>query len=198
MVERILKRHRRTAEEAAIDEALKKEREELDLGAFLPSYERATGFALTIEEAAEDPDFIVRRSDGLILGVELTAVREQGPLDALLFREILTGSREWDSYDALDAMWGMIEQKSEKIGNYRTRYNILVLQDIETNFSLLCDGAIEIPVQDFAPSGFQEIWLADFSELRAGRHQEVELLGLYPNELRCLIERSDHDRKPYR
>ena len=52
---RIWKRHRRTAEEAAIDEALKKEREELDLEAFLPSYARATGFVLTIEEAAEDP-----------------------------------------------------------------------------------------------------------------------------------------------
>ena len=66
---------------AAIDEALKKEREEMDLDAFLPSYERATGFALVIEEVAEHPDFITRRSDGLIVGIELTAVREQGPLD---------------------------------------------------------------------------------------------------------------------
>jgi hypothetical protein len=198
MTKGIFKRPRRTAEEAAIDEQLKKEREEMDLDAFLPSYERATGFVLTVEEAAEDPDFIARRSDGLLVGFELTAVMQQGPRNEALFREILTGSREWDRDDALDEMWGMIEQKSGKIRNYRTRYNILVLQNIEANFSLLCDGAIQIPVEDFVSSGFQEIWLADFSELRAGRHQEVELLGLYPNELRCEIKRSGHDRKPYR
>jgi hypothetical protein len=198
MIEQILKRRRRTAEEAAIDEALKKEREELDLEAFLPSYKRATCFSLIIEGAAEDPDFIMRRSDGLIVGVELTSIREQGPPDTPFFREIFTGTREWDCDDALDGMWGMIEQKSEKIRNYRTRYNVLVLQNVETNFARLCDRATQIPVMDFASSGFQEIWLADFSELRSGRHQEVELLGLYPNEIRCLIERSDRDRKPYR
>lgn len=198
MSKELSKKPRRTAEEAAIDEQLKKEREELDLDALLPSYERATGFVLTVEEAPEDPDFIMRRSDGLIVGVELTAVRQQGPRDEALFREIFTGSREWDRDDALDEMWGMIEQKSGKIRNYRTRYNILVLQNVEANFALLCDGANEIPVEDFASSGFQEIWLADYSELRAGRHQEIELLGLYPKDLRRLIERSDHDWKPYR
>jgi len=194
----MIARRPRTAEEAAIDEALKKEREEMDLDAFLPSYERATGFALVIEEVAEHPDFITRRSDGLIVGIELTAVREQGPLDTPLFREILTGSRVRDRDDALDDMWRMIEQKFDKIRNYRTRYNILVLQNIEADFALLCDGALQIPVTDFNLTGFQEIWLADFSELRAGRHQEVELLGLYPYDRRRLIERSDRDRKPYR
>jgi hypothetical protein len=157
---RIWKRHRRTAEEAAIDEALKKEREELDLEAFLPSYARATGFVLTIEEAAEDPDFIMKRSDGLTVGIELTAIREQGPPDTPLFREITTGTREGDRDDALDDMWRMIAQKSDKIESYRTQYNILVLQNVETNFALLCDGAMQIPVTDFASAGFREIWVA--------------------------------------
>jgi hypothetical protein len=197
-VVRILKRHRRTAEEAAIDEALKKEREEIDLEAFLPAYQRATGLILTIEEAAEDPDFIMRRSDDLIVGIELTAIREQGPPDTPLFREILTGTRERDRDDALDDMWSRIEEKSVKIKNYRTRYNILVLQNVEANFTLLCDGAMQIPVRDFGSTGFQEIWLVDYSELRSGTHQDIELMGLYPKAARCLIERSDHDRKPYR
>jgi hypothetical protein len=194
----MIARHRRTADEAAIDGAIRKEHEELDLDAFLPSYERATGLALTVEEAAEDPDFIMRRSDGFIVGVELTAIREEGPPDTALFRELFTGSRELDCNDALDIMWGMIEQKSGKIRHYRTQYNILVLQNLEANFSRLCDGALQIPVTDFNLIGFQEIWLADFSELRAGRHQEVELLGLYPREQRCLVERSARDCKPYR
>lgn len=195
--ERILKKQRRTAEEAAIDEAFKKEREQLDLDAFLPTYARATGFSFAVEEAPEDPDFILRRSDGLVFGVELTAVREQGPSDTPLFREVLTGSREWDRDDALDEMWRMIYQKSDKIRNYRTQYNILVLQNVEANYALLCNGAMQIPVTDFSSIGFQEIWLADFTELRCGRHQEVELLGLYPLERRCLIKRSDYDHKPY-
>jgi hypothetical protein len=194
----MIARRRRTAEEAAIDEALKKEREELDLDAFLPSYQHATGFALTVEEVAEDPDFIIRRSDGLIVGVELTAIGEQGPPDTPLFREIFSGSRERERDDALDDMWGTIEQKSGKIRNYRTQYNILVLQNVEADFALLCDGALRIPVADFDLTGFQEIWLADFSQLRAGRHQEIELLGLYPHENRRMLERSDRDRKPYR
>src|SRR5581483_6459419 len=143
---RILDRHRRTAEEAAIDEALKKEREEMDLEAFLPSYELATGFALTIEEAAEDPDFIMTRSDGLAVGIELTSIQEEGPPDIPLFREIMTGSRERDRDDALDDLWERIEKKSGKVRNYRTRYNILVLQNVETNFAWLCDGAMQIPV----------------------------------------------------
>lgn len=197
---RILKRRRRTAEEAAIDELLKKEREKLDLEAFLPSYHRATGVVLTIEEAPEDdhPDFIVTRSDGLTVGIELTAIREQGPPDTPLFREIITGTRERDCEDALDDMWQSIERKSGKIRNYRTEYNILILQNVEASFASLCDGAMEIPVEDFSSTGFREVWLADYSELRSGRHRDVELLGLYPKELRRLIERSDHDRKPYR
>jgi len=49
MIERVRERGvPRTAEEAAIDKALKKEREELDLEASLPSYESATGFALAV------------------------------------------------------------------------------------------------------------------------------------------------------
>jgi hypothetical protein len=54
---------RRTAEEAATDRRLRKEREAEDLEAFLPCYQRATGLALEVEEESENPDFIARRPE---------------------------------------------------------------------------------------------------------------------------------------
>lgn len=194
----MIARTRRTAEEAAIDAQLKKEREEQDLYAFLPAYERATGLTLSVEEITEAPDFIMRRSDGLIIGVELTMIREQGPPDTALFREISTGTRMRDVDDAIADMWSMIEQKSNKVRRYKTERSILVLQNIEAAFNQMTARALEIPSADFFGLGFNEIWLADFTELRAGRHQEIELLGLYPLEYRRLFSRSDHDQKPYR
>jgi len=118
----IIKRTRRTSEEAAIDERLKKEREAEDLDAFLPSYERAMGLRLNVEEEAEDPDFICSRSDGMTVGVELTAVWH-GP-EFSLFRSMPEIST-WDVEDDCDHMWGLVEQKSEKLKGYRTKYNAL-------------------------------------------------------------------------
>ena len=187
---------RRTAEEAAIDEQLRKEREAEDLDAFLPCYERATGLAVRVEEEAENPDFIARRSDELEVGIELTAVR-QGPEDGF-YRPLVTGNSEWDPNDALDQMWHLIQKKSAKISIYRTEFNILVLLNEELNFTLLCALALTIPLEDFVSSGFSEIWLADYSGIRSGAHREIELLGLYPEKFRTVIRRSDHDRKPYR
>jgi hypothetical protein len=192
----VIKRARRTSEEAAIDEQLKKERERLDLDALLPIYERATGFCLSVEEEAEDPDFICARSDGLIVGLELTAIWN-GP-EFSLFRTVLPEVSAWDANDDCDLMWERIEQKSTKVGNYRTKYNGLILQAVEGEFRTLMCLASEIPIGDFASMGFDEIWLADYTGLRSGAHREVPIFGLYPDRLRNFTDRSDYDRKPYR
>ncbi len=186
---------RRTKEEAAIDERLKKEQEANDLEAFLLCYERATGFLIEVEEEAEDPDFIGRRSDGLTVGIELTAVWE-GPENSF-WRGIFSHSEEWDVDDACCKLWEQVEKKTDKIKNYRTKYNILVLLNIEANFGALCARVSQIPYEDFVQSGFSEVWLGDYSGLREGMYSEIELFGLYPKQLRDLTERSDHDRKPY-
>lgn len=191
----IIKRTRRTSEQAAMDERLKKEREAEDLDAFLPSYERATGLRLNVEAEAEDPDFVCSRSDGMTVGVELTAVWH-GP-EFSLFRSMPEIST-WDVEDDCDHMWGLVEKKSEKLKGYRTKYNALVLQIVEGDFRALADYTAEIPIKDFEASGFDEIWLADFTGLRSGMHLEVPIVGLFPASARKFTDRSDRDKKPYR
>jgi hypothetical protein len=96
-----------------MDRRLQKERDAEDLDAFLPCYQRATGQILTVEEEAEDPDFITTRSDGQKVGVELTTVRES-PEDSF-YRPIVTGNPEWDPDDAVNQMCFLIRQKSSKV-----------------------------------------------------------------------------------
>lgn len=190
------RRARRSPEEAEMDRRLKKEREAQDVDAFIATYHRATGLTLEIEEEAEDPDFIARRSDGLQVGIELTAVRE-GPAETF-YRPILTGNPEWDYDEALDQMCFLVRQKATKVARYRTTCNILVLLNEESDFKLLCAEAVHVPIEDFANAGFSEIWAADYRGIRTGMHQEIELFGLYPEQHRKLTERSDRDKKPYR
>jgi hypothetical protein len=190
------RRKRRTPEEAETDRQLRKQQEAEDIDRFVHAYERATGLTLTIEEEAEDPDFIAQRSDGVQVGIELTAVTE-GPVDNF-YRPIVTGNPEWDPDDALARACSLVEQKSEKVPGYRTKSNILVLLNLETDFRLLCALAKDVPVDDFVSAGFIEIWLADCTGVRKGLHQEIELFGLYPENYRILTERSEHDKKPYR
>ena len=169
---------RRTAEEAETDRRLRKEREAEDLDAFLPCYQRATGLTLELEEESENPDFIVRRPEGQKVGIELTAVRE-GPAETF-YRPILTGNPEWDPTDAIDQMCFLVKQKASKIPIYQTKYNILILQNEESDFNLMSADVKNIPIEDFASAGFDEIWLADYSGIRTGAHKEIELFGHAP------------------
>ena len=190
------RKRRRTPEQAEIDRQLRKEREASDLDAFLLCYFRATGNELKVEEEAENPDFIVARADGQHVGVELTAVRESP--EQSFYRSIVTGNPELDPNDAVDQMCFLIDQKSSKIPNYKTKSNILVLQNEEADFNLMCAIAKDVPIADFASAGFDEIWLADYSGIRKGMHQEIELFGLYPERVRTVTRRSGCDQKPYR
>ena len=73
-----------------------------------------------------------------------------------------------------------------------------MLQNEESNFNLMCAIAKDVPIEEFASAGFDQIWLADYSGIRQGMHQEIELFGLYPEGIRTVTRRSDHDAKPYR
>ena len=92
----------------------------------------------------------------------------------------------------------LMKQKSSKIKYYKTSKNILVLQNEESDFAVMCADVKNIPLEDFQSAGFDEIWLADYSGIRKGIHSEIELFGMYPANLRTLTTRSDHDTKRYR
>lgn len=186
---------RRTPEEAAIDEAIKKERESEDFDAFVRCYRLITGLHFDDVEESESPDFICTRSDGLIVGVELTSIR-RSPSDAF-YDQVLDGNSDMDPEEALDEMIRMLDQKSAKRKKYSTNRNLLVLQSIELDFQILMKMAIDIPIEDFATAGFDEVWLGDFSGVRAGMHSEIEMIGLFPRAFRQYVKRPSIDSKPY-
>jgi hypothetical protein len=102
-----------------------------------------------------------------------------------------------DVGDALDELGRLILQKSQKIKGYKTESNILVLVSCEADFGPLCHLALAIPPEDFKASGFDEIWIGDYTGLRESAHRGIVLLGLHPLEARGVTERPDWDVKPF-
>lgn len=107
---------RRTADEAALDESMKKQCESEDFEAFARCYEGLTGLTFRTIEESEQPDFICIRSDGKVVGVELTSIR-RGP-DDVFFESIYDGRFEIDAENALDELSRLLLQKAEKVRRY--------------------------------------------------------------------------------
>jgi hypothetical protein len=156
--------------------------EEEDLFLFLDAYEVVTGQKLGIAVWGERPDFICRRPNGKLVGVELTAVRRD-PESAVADR-IMRGSEFADEYETLDRIFWAIERKDRKrgTGDWRLRRDtILVLQLMDCPLSELSAFLEDADPSDFGGHGFKEVWIADHSELDA--YGNVELFGLYPRRL---------------
>jgi hypothetical protein len=188
---------RRTREEAQLDDRLKREAEEADLGAFIRAYRRATGLQLTDPERPEigTQDFVCQRSNGLTVGVELTQTCR--PPEKAFWERTFHHMYEMDIGDGVCELGRLLMQKSDKVPLYSTKDNLLLLINCECDFDGLIYMAEGMPMSDFKNSGFQEIWLGDYSGIRSGAHRTINLFGLYPPKFRRLIERPDWDAKPY-
>jgi hypothetical protein len=173
----------------------KKDQEVSDIEAFLAAYPRATGEILILAEITESPDAICHRPDGSQIGLEITNVR-RSPEQAF-WESTLDHQDEMDFSEAADEVWRLVEQKASLRPNFKTPKNILVIAICEAEFDSVVGLVKQIPIEDFASTGFDEIWLADFKGIRDGAHYEVRLFGLYPEEFRILISRSAYDQKPY-
>ena len=99
----------------------KKAVEENDLEPFLKEYERITNFSLKIIERTERPDFIVQRSDGTQLGIELTKVMRDP--ESTFWARVLNGEEQADPIDTVIRLQELINLKGIKLlsltGNYR-------------------------------------------------------------------------------
>ena len=179
--------------QAATRQARKDEEVE-DIEAFLEAYPRATGEELVFEEVSESPDAICVRADGSQVGVEITNVR-RSPDQA--FCESIRHQDEMDCEEAVDEVVRLVEQKAEKLPNFKTPRTILVVALCEADILSVANLLKLVPIEDWKSYGFDEIWLADFKGIRDGAHREVRLFGLYPEEYRVLVGRSDFDQKPY-
>ena len=156
------------------------EKEELYL--FLEAYQDATCETLTSLRASERPDFVCQRSEGTLVGVELTKVMrdpESGSWDS-----IMNGQEFRDGADANDGIWATAEYKSRKLkaGNWQYVDNtILVLQVMDCPLADLHHYLEDASSpDDYANLGFSEVWVGDYSEVDA--YGVIELFGLYPEQ----------------
>jgi hypothetical protein len=175
---------------------IQREKEEADFEPFVDAYHAATGLALKeVGSDAGTQDFTCERSDGKLVGVEFTELR-RAP-DDMFWQSVLDRRDEMDPQDAADELWRLLEQKSAKRDNYSTKYNIVLVQNCDADFRILCRMALHIPYEDYRSLRLKEIWLGDYCGVRQGAHSSILLFGLYPKRIRQLLGRPDWDAKPY-
>jgi hypothetical protein len=151
MKEWVLPRRKRHQHEYP-NSRIQREKEEADFEPFADAYLTATG--LILEEVGSDlgtQDFTCERSDGKLVGVEFTELRRSP--DDIFWQSVLDRRDEMDPQDAIDELWRLIEQKSERRANYSTKYNIVLVQNCDADFWLLCRMALHIPMRTTAASG---------------------------------------------
>ena len=174
-----------------------KDMERQDLEYFIRAREAVVGEKLSLLEDSEAPDFICTRPDGSRVGIEHTKI-EYDPEN----REIQEACREFDwGLDNFAVFWaasGALIKKETKRRKDHWRIpeaTILVLD--------LIDGDLieEWPTEDsysedFADSGFIEVWISDHSTIET--HGEVTAIGLYPKRIWGVQGQGYLGRPPYK
>ena len=167
-----------------------------ELDDFLKAYEYVTGGKLTLIQTGEKPDFVCERSNGSIVGVELTRVMrnpETAQADRILKRQEYMANA-----NALDFIYEAIAKKAEKMAkdNWSTANNMmLVLQLVDCRLSELSNILDSNLQKDFESYSFSEIWIADYTGLDA--YGDIELFGLSPPKWWGYHQRRNPCRKPY-
>jgi len=176
-------------------ERVKKEAEQESLCYFLDAYKTATGKALEILEVTERPDFICARQNGTRVGVELARVRRGHPND-ILWDELIEKQNFMSQDDALEMIQTIANEKEDKRKDPDWKLSesgilVIELRDI-TLFEI--QGYIsEEVLPDLYEVGFEEVWIADFSELEA--YDNIELFCVKPEDRRGYYPRGM--QKPY-
>ncbi len=175
---------------------LKKDNETRILNYFNTTYEKVVGDSLEIIKSDERPDFICKRKDGTLVGVELVQVRRSHPND-VIYDQCINKNLTMHPTQTLDIIPYIIYNKAEKIKSKDwslPEKTILIIHLSESplweiNEAILTDESLP----DLEAYGFIEIWMADFSEIDA--YNNIELLCLFPTTIRGYYERPL--QKPY-
>ena len=174
----------------------KKAAEENDLEPFLKEYERITNFPLKIIERTERPDFIVQRSDGTQLGIELTKVMRDP--ESTYWARVLNGEEQADPIDTAIHLQELIYRKDIKRSesNWKlSKRTVLLLQLMDSSIDqvvLFLDVQI---IKEINKTGFFEIWIGDYSILEA--YGTIQLYGIKPKKWRGLHDHLNSGKKPY-
>jgi hypothetical protein len=151
--------------------------EEQQLEEFLDAYAEATGESLEVVGHRDRPDFWCRRKNGSLIGVEVTIITRHP--DAAFFDDAINAVRFMDAWDASAHFYARLERK-EALRRSPTwhlpDHCILVLSLPDCPLSELGKRLCK---EDFQENGFEEIWIADHSEME--EYGAVELFGLKPS-----------------
>ena len=155
------------------------ERNDLDL--FLAAYAEATGESLMVTEERETPDFLCERENGQRVGIELTKIIAH-PETRQWHR--IFGSGPLGCFG--DIASGICKAASEKADKFRKGgwilpETILAIQLFDNPLSETYRELEQIDYDEYAESGFAEIWIADHSTI--GAFGCVELFGIHPEQL---------------
>lgn len=174
----------------------KKAAEENDLEPFLKEYERITNFSLKIIERTERPDFIVQRSDGTQLGIELTKVMRDP--ESLFWARVLSGEEFADPVKTAIHLQKLIYRKNAKrsgSGWTLPDRTLLVLQLMDSSIDQVVLFLNDQIIKELNETGFFEIWLADYTILDA--FGTIQLYGIKPKMWQGLHSHSRTGNKPY-
>ncbi len=177
------------------DNNYKKEQELEVLEYFNPIYEIITDDFLDVIEISERPDFICRRKNGALVGVEIVQVRRGHPND-VIYDKFVNNNINLPPIEAIEIMQSLIHEKKLKRGIEGWELpeaTILVIQLKESPLWEIANLLTEDWFPDIPTYGFREIWLADFSEIEA--YNNIELFCLFPPNLSGYYERPT--QKPY-
>ena len=158
-----------------------KKHEEIEvLNNFNNFYLEITDDYLKIVQVTERPDFICKRNDNTLVGVELVQIRRGHP-ELVLFDEIVNKNINMIPEKALELIQHLIMIKEEKRQSkdwQLSDLNILIVQLIESPLWEIKKYLFKEYFTDLKDYGFIEIWLADFTEFEA--YNNIELFCLYP------------------
>ena len=170
--------------------------EEMDLEPFLKEYEWVTGLALQLVNRTERPDFIVQRSDGTQLGIELTKVMRDP--ESAFWARVLSGEEFADPVETAIHLQELIYRKDAKrsgSGWTLPDRTVLVLQLMDSSIDQVVLFLDDQVIKELNETGFFEIWLADYTILEA--FGTIQLYGIKPEKWQGLHSHSRTGNKPY-
>ena len=170
--------------------------EEMDLEPFLKEYEWVTGLALQLVNRTERPDFIVQRSDGTQLGIELTKVMRDP--ESSFWARVLNGEEFADPVKTAIRLQELIYRKDAKRSGFGWTLpdrTVLVLQLMDSSIDQVVSFLDKQVIKELNETGFFEIWFADYTILDA--FGTIQLYGIKPKRWQGLHSHSRTGNKPY-
>jgi hypothetical protein len=159
-----------------------KEQEREHLTYFLRARHSAIGELLSYVEDNESPDFICRRPDGSLVGVEHTKII-YNPERA----EILNACREYDpesdNFEIFyDGAVALAKKETKRIKpHWKLSAETILVLDLVDRFRFQGWPEDDSLSAEFSNTGFIEVWVSDHASIET--HGEVTAIGLFQKEI---------------